>query len=44
MLAHIPDGRIDDGHDVADAVLFLCGERARHIIGHVLTVDGGEGF
>ena len=44
MLAHIPDGRIDDGHDVADAVLFLCGERARHIVGHVLTVDGGEGF
>ena len=44
MLARIPDGRIDDGHDVADAVLFLCGERARHIIGHVLTVDGGEGF
>ncbi|MGC9959447.1 SDR family NAD(P)-dependent oxidoreductase [Roseiarcus sp.] len=44
MLARIPDGRIDDGHDVADAVLFLCGDRARHIVGHVLTVDGGEGF
>jgi NAD(P)-dependent dehydrogenase (short-subunit alcohol dehydrogenase family) len=44
MLAHIPDGRIADGGDIADAVLFLCGAGARHIIGQVLTVDGGEGF
>jgi NAD(P)-dependent dehydrogenase (short-subunit alcohol dehydrogenase family) len=44
MLRHIPDRRIADGDDIADAVLFLCGDRARHIIGHVLTVDGGEGF
>ena len=44
VLARIPLGRIADGGDVADAVLFLCGERARHIVGHVLTVDGGEGF
>ena len=44
MLARIPDGRIADGDDIADAVLFLCSERARHIVGHVLTVDGGEGF
>ncbi len=44
MLAHIPDGRIADGDDIADAVLFLCSARARHIVGQVLTVDGGEGF
>jgi NAD(P)-dependent dehydrogenase (short-subunit alcohol dehydrogenase family) len=44
MLAQIPDGRIADGDDIADVVLFLCSNRARHIIGHVLTVDGGEGF
>ena len=44
MLAHIPDGRIAEGDDIAEAVLFLCSDRARHIIGHVLTVDGGEGF
>jgi NAD(P)-dependent dehydrogenase (short-subunit alcohol dehydrogenase family) len=44
MLARIPDGNIADGGDIADAVLFLSGDRARHIIGHVLTVDGGEGF
>ena len=44
MLARIPDGRIANGDDIADAVLFLCSDRARHIVGHVLTVDGGEGF
>jgi NAD(P)-dependent dehydrogenase (short-subunit alcohol dehydrogenase family) len=44
MLRHIPDGRIDDGDDAAQAVLFLCSYKARHVIGHVLTVDGGEGF
>ena len=44
MLARIPAGRIADGDDIADAVLFLCSDRARHILGQVLTVDGGEGF
>jgi NAD(P)-dependent dehydrogenase (short-subunit alcohol dehydrogenase family) len=44
VLARIPAGRIADGDDIADAVLFLCSKRARHIMGHVLTVDGGEGF
>ncbi len=44
VLAHIPAGRIADGDDIADAVLFLCSDRARHILGHVLTVDGGESF
>jgi NAD(P)-dependent dehydrogenase (short-subunit alcohol dehydrogenase family) len=44
VLARIPAGRIADGGDIADAVLFLCSERARHILGQVLTVDGGEAF
>jgi NAD(P)-dependent dehydrogenase (short-subunit alcohol dehydrogenase family) len=44
VLARIPAGRIADGGDIADAVLFLCSDRARHILGQVLTVDGGEGF
>jgi NAD(P)-dependent dehydrogenase (short-subunit alcohol dehydrogenase family) len=44
MIASIPARRIADVDDVADAVLFLCSERARHIMGQVLTVDGGEGF
>ena len=42
VLARIPAGRIADGDDIADAVLFLCSDRARHILGQVLTVDGGE--
>ena len=44
VMARIPAGRIADGDDIAEAVLFLCSERARHILGHVLVVDGGEGF
>jgi NAD(P)-dependent dehydrogenase (short-subunit alcohol dehydrogenase family) len=44
VLARIPAGRIADGDDIAEAVLFLSSERARHILGQVLTVDGGEAF
>ena len=44
MVSRIPAGRFADVDDIADAVLFLCSERARHIVGQVLTVDGGEGF
>ena len=44
MMRAIPAGRIADADDIADAVLFLAGDRARHIEGQVLTVDGGEGF
>ncbi len=44
MLASIPARRIADVDDIADAVLFLCSNAARHVMGHVLTVDGGEGL
>ena len=44
MVASIPARRIADVDDVADAVLFLCSDRARHVMGQTLTVDGGEGF
>jgi len=44
MLQAIPAGRVADIDDIADAVLFLASDHARHIIGHVLTVDGGEGL
>jgi NAD(P)-dependent dehydrogenase (short-subunit alcohol dehydrogenase family) len=44
MIGRIPAGRIADFDDVAEAVLFLCSDRARHIVGQVLAVDGGEGF
>ena len=44
MIRRIPSGRIADADDVAEAVLFLLSDRARHIVGQVLAVDGGEGF
>ncbi|MFJ7276851.1 2,3-dihydro-2,3-dihydroxybenzoate dehydrogenase [Kitasatospora sp. NPDC098663] len=37
----IPLGRIADPDDIAEAVLFLAGDRARHITMHDLYVDGG---
>jgi len=35
-------GRIAEPRDIAEAVTFLCSERARHITGAVLSVDGGQ--
>jgi NAD(P)-dependent dehydrogenase (short-subunit alcohol dehydrogenase family) len=35
-------GRIGEPADIADAVLFLCSDRARHVTGIVLPVDGGQ--
>jgi 2,3-dihydro-2,3-dihydroxybenzoate dehydrogenase len=37
----IPLGRVADPADVADSVLFLASDRARHITMHDLYVDGG---
>ncbi|MDH6130788.1 2,3-dihydro-2,3-dihydroxybenzoate dehydrogenase [Kitasatospora sp. MAA4] len=37
----IPLGRLADPADIADAVLFLASDRARHITMHDLYVDGG---
>ncbi|MFI8436054.1 2,3-dihydro-2,3-dihydroxybenzoate dehydrogenase [Streptomyces sp. NPDC079020] len=37
----IPLGRIAEPHDIADAVLFLASDRARHITLQELCVDGG---
>jgi 3-oxoacyl-[acyl-carrier protein] reductase len=34
--------RIAEPRDVADAVTFLCSDRARHITGTVVPVDGGQ--
>lgn len=44
MMQRIPAGRIADVTDVAETVLFLASERARHVIGATLTIDGGEGM
>ncbi|WP_019547160.1 2,3-dihydro-2,3-dihydroxybenzoate dehydrogenase [Streptomyces sulphureus] len=40
----IPLGKLARPDDIADAVLFLLSEQARHITLHDLTVDGGAGL
>jgi NAD(P)-dependent dehydrogenase (short-subunit alcohol dehydrogenase family) len=35
-------GRLGGPQDVANVVVFLCSERARHITGAVIPVDGGH--
>jgi NAD(P)-dependent dehydrogenase (short-subunit alcohol dehydrogenase family) len=34
-------GRLGDPQDVANVVVFLCSEEARHVTGAVIPVDGG---
>jgi 3-oxoacyl-[acyl-carrier protein] reductase len=35
-------GRIGEAQDVANLVAFLCSEKARHITGEVIKIDGGQ--
>ena len=35
-------GRIASAEDCADLVVFLCSDRARHITGEVIKIDGGQ--
>jgi len=37
----VPMGRVGEANEVAEAVVWLCSERASFITGHVLPVDGG---
>ncbi|HJL40425.1 MAG TPA: 3-oxoacyl-ACP reductase family protein [Myxococcales bacterium LLY-WYZ-16_1] len=41
LTSQIPSGELGRGHDVAAAAVFLAGEGARYITGHVLHVNGG---
>ena len=41
-LVRFPIGRFSRPEDIADAVLFLCSERAKMIMGQAIDVDGGE--
>jgi len=41
LLARHPLGRFTTADEVADAVLFLCGEQSRHITGQIVNVSGG---
>jgi 3-oxoacyl-[acyl-carrier protein] reductase len=34
-------GRLAEPDDIANVVLFLCSQQARHITGQVICVDGG---
>ncbi|MFT8776322.1 MAG: SDR family NAD(P)-dependent oxidoreductase [Gluconacetobacter liquefaciens] len=37
----IPQHRLGQAEEIADAVLYLCEPRSAHITGHILSVDGG---
>ena len=35
-------GRIATTEDIANLVVFLCSEKAKHITGEVIKIDGGQ--
>jgi 3-oxoacyl-[acyl-carrier protein] reductase len=39
--AHIPAGRLAKPEEIADAIAFLCSERAAYVTGEAIAVDGG---
>jgi 3-oxoacyl-[acyl-carrier protein] reductase len=41
-LSEIVLGRLGQPEEVASVVTFLCSDKARHITGEVIQVDGGQ--
>ena len=41
MLDRLPQGRFPTAEDIADAMVFLAGDKAKAITGHILPVDAG---
>lgn len=41
ILTKVPQGKLGDPNDVANAVLFLASDQSSYITGHVLNVNGG---
>jgi NAD(P)-dependent dehydrogenase (short-subunit alcohol dehydrogenase family) len=37
----VPMGRIASPDEVAEAIVWLCSDRASYITGHTLAIDGG---
>ena len=42
LVRHNPQGRLVQPDEVADAVVWLCGERAGAVTGQAIAVAGGE--
>jgi len=42
VIAGIPIGRLGAVEDIANAALFLCSERSRHITGVNIDINGGQ--
>ena len=42
LVRHNPQGRLIEPREVADAVLWLCGDGARSVTGQAIAVAGGE--
>ncbi|MGI9499539.1 MAG: SDR family NAD(P)-dependent oxidoreductase [Geminicoccaceae bacterium] len=41
IMAAIPEGRFADPAEIADLALFLASDRARHICGEIININGG---